>query len=216
VANFSYFRITFSGSPRDLAHIADRIAAGFGSVWVDDVDVSCELPAATWGRWGEGDGAVRMWITPPRDEQPFEFGAAGDELVVRGVAAWAPPVDLAERITAIWPGVTARLTARMEHAYWEDWEFAAGSARLTGGVDLHRNRELDRPWSDDESPTLRLWHHEAPVLADDELTRLRAVTCEPRTLVPPPDAHISRMTRKEAEDFLAHLAAVWRADADGQ
>jgi hypothetical protein len=182
VANYVYWCMQITGEEAMVQNVIDRISAGLDDDWTAaGFDVPCVLTRDLWGEFmiGDPDEERWLWITPHSISEMAQKD--GGDAYIRGVTKWAPPIDLAERITAIY-SVTIDLTARTEHEFWENWRHSTGSSKRIGGGDFVRHELWEQPWKGDDP--LAAEHHEVHQLRDDELERLRGATVVPKPLPP--------------------------------
>jgi hypothetical protein len=186
MSNYCYFGMTISGPTTDLNAIAARIAAGLHDYWTaDEFDVPCDLSETLWGKWhdvciDERSGAAWLWITP--HDETTALSRSNEGLRIRGLQKYAPPLHLAERITSLWPKVTIQLHSREEYDFYELWESTNGASHRIGGGDLCYGDEVPWQFTEGKPDPLSLSHHEAPVLTDKAIIKLRTIPVTPRPL----------------------------------
>lgn len=181
MSNMADWSMNIEGAPSALREIADRVSVGLADEWCSDgIDVPCFLRPEHWGELQRvRDDCDRwVWVEPITPTQLTRLDDEG--LYFRGTEKYAPPIDWAERISAMYP-VTVNLYGCTEHEFVEHWVHVGGVSRRIEAYDDGRDGKVVHTPDRLAEPS-----HQASVLDEAELARLRLVTVTPKPVPPKP------------------------------
>jgi hypothetical protein len=177
MSDYSFFVMDLSGPLNDLGLVGERLQAGLINYWTHDGwDIPCELPPALWAltptqeiRW--------VYLSPRGDSNLYRW--SDGELHIHGAGKNVPPLDLAERITTIYPAVIVRLYSRTEYVSWEEWAFSEGTSQRIqrGEFNYVLDEVVDTSFDEKSTP-----HRMCAPIEPSELERLRAVEISPHPI----------------------------------
>jgi hypothetical protein len=182
------FTFSMRGPNAHLRSIRERIEEGICIECMLDGDGIVTLPPKNWGRWSKSR----------KDFGSFNINDPGsfctlyrNKLTLSGVEApWLLPIEVAERITNLYPRVVVATSTEVELEYGDDWESSAGRGRRVRAWWWDQSEKDWSKWnkdrySEDAPDPMSKWQSVQKALRSKSKSIRREVCCPPKVRVAP-------------------------------